>query len=478
MDDGNSTGFKSNQDNKRTVSLSPSPKVDKQEIEASVKSMRRVATEEFLRTGTSGNLSANSIGKRSPLTVNIRGNKDSFNNTAPLPNNEDRILLIDSFQADPQRQRIETIIKEFEITIRLVDTESDKRTLITTLNDNLNKFKSTIDALISQNKYKDILIEELKTLKISAANHPQVISDMQSDLNQLHQRHESLNHQHESSFAQTRGKESERFAKIEEGLVKIENQHKIITILEKNNRELDERNKNLAFMLMEGEKYKLELGKAMLSAIEKNDVSELKAKFRNFVFDIQPDIEKLNKEKAEELQTVAEDLKRRFSHKVVQERSRSEDKRINDSQYKKDSASPEVISLNLIESLTNRVYNLHIQEENKYHINSELERLKAVVKSSMKFGNKDQENREHQKLLDKIREYTSLIQNQNLLLKISEDQNAKLIDLVKNAQNKYLSRDLTDEKTRKIIRETLEELGQRRDIYLDMFKKCKKLTEK
>lgn len=459
------------------MSVNVSPRANDIPSIKSIKGLRRAATEELLQTVTTGNLSVHSASKRSPLSVNIRANRDQTNTSFQvLGDTKDHILLIDSFQADPHRMRAESLIKDFEITIRMVETENNKNVIIQNLNEQLNKLKGVIDSLSSQNKYKDMLIEELRSIASHTANNPKIIQSLQNDYSQLQQKYDIMKHQYESLVSANQNKETNKDAIIKETLKQLEEQYKVIEEMDKQIKELSQTKDSLGNKLIQAEKEKLEMGNTILNTIESDETNELKERFRNFSFGIQPVIDTLNKEKAQELRHMADELKRRSQKADFMETAKSQDSRTEESTSRKNTIKTRIFALDIVESLYSKVDKVDITEDQRNKLNFDLDRLKRTLKSSISEEQLSDDNR-NQKLVDRVNEYHGLISNQNLLLKLNEEQNSKLVDLLSRANNKYLSRELTEEKTRKAIQDIVEDSEKRRVLYIEMFNKCKTIAE-
>lgn len=78
---------------------------------------------------------------------------------------------------------------------------------------------------------------------------------------------------------------------------------------------------------------------------------------------------------------------------------------------------------------------------------------------------------------DHSKEMQKVIEGQNVILKTVEKQNKQLIDLLKRAKNRYLSKELTTEESNKKVDDLLISLVTVRDQYKKMFDECKSVLE-
>ena len=462
------------------MSYEPTPQsqTQNQQNNTSVKSLRRATTEETLRPVGTGDLSAKSNSKKSPLSVNIREQKDAANDTMPLMDTKEQQLLIESFQVDPQRLKIDSILKDIGSVMKQLEADNTKTAVSYKLNDNVMKLKGVVDSLLSQNKYKDILIEELKSIKTPAPQNNQAIQTLQHDYDELQQKYENLRYHYETKLAFSQDNSRESNTKNKEAFERLESQKQTIYRLETDLRELTAKNQQLGDILIEAEKEKIALGNAILALTGKEDPREIVARLRNFSFGIQPNIDSINKEKVQEIQGMAEDLRRRSNLEPTAAKLPANDNWLNESDDKRNSMENKVLSLNLIEEMFAVIENTTIAQDTKQQLENNLLHVKYTIRSSIEQGNNDAAGNDNsnQRLQSMLKDYQNLLHNQNLLIKLNEDQNAKLIDLLTRAKNKYLSKELTEEMTKRAVLEIIEELDNRRVLYIDMFNKCKNIA--
>lgn len=438
----------------------------------SIKGLRRAIKDDIYQTDTSGNLSINSKNRRSPLSINIRPSKGETI-TDIMDDTRDQKLLMESFQADPQRIKIEALISDIDSTIRLIEIECGKKSSVVALGNNISKLKIAIDSILSQNKYKDMLIGELAAIKPASTSKTSEIQALHDDLAILSQKHDHLKYQHEISLALINERGDGRLHKIDNGLLKIQNQQEIILGLEIQVKNLERKNKQLGSMLVQAEQEKLELGNVVFHTIEADEKEGIKDRFRNFSFGIQPNIEGVNKEKVRELKFMADDLKRRMDSVSSREKIKSGGKKHENSPNKLDRAGLKKTLIELIQSLDQKIQRISFSIEYKSQMLADLSKIEHIITFSTRLDDTGNNNNNTDLLLSKVKDLYSLIQNQNILLKLTEDQNVKLIDLLTKAQNRYLSKTITDEGSRRAVYNITEELAERRDIYFDMVEKLK-----
>ena len=107
-----------------------------------------------------------------------------------------------------------------------------------------------------------------------------------------------------------------------------------------------------------------------------------------------------------------------------------------------------------------------------FRLKSDLDLIFGNLAQMANTGNKQQRDEEG-KLLVQNKELQNLVDGQNFILKAIETQNKQLTDLLKRANNRYLSKELTNEETGGKIDELMVSLKQAKERYLNMFESCK-----